>query len=248
MKHPRAWPLAAVGVAVYLAVLIATVPAALVWRLAAPAEAQAAGIEGTAWRGGASSAIIAGFRLTDLRWSLQPLELLRGRLGVRFDTRLDTGFARGQLAVSARGQRIWVRDVEAALALQPLAAAAGYRGVAGALSIDIEQLLLVDEWPDRAQARIGIGQLVISDLGRASLGDYEVDFAGADGRIQGALSDSGGPLEVRATLQLEPDRSYELQGLVQPRPQAEQGLRDIIEMLGAADAAGMRSFGVAGRL
>ncbi|MCC5869696.1 MAG: type II secretion system protein N [Gammaproteobacteria bacterium] len=248
MNRQRVWQLAGVGLAVYLVVLIATVPAAFVWRLAAPADATAAGIEGTAWRGGASTAVIAGTRLTGLRWSLQPLELLRARLGLRFDTRLDDGFARGRLAVSPGGQRIWLHDTQAALALQPLATAAGYRGVAGQLSIALDELVIVDEWPERLQARIGIGQLVISDLGRDSLGDFALDLAASDGRVRGELADRGGPVEVRATLRLEPDRSYELEGLVQPRPQATQGLREIIEMLGPADAAGMRSFGVAGRL
>lgn len=248
MNHQRVWQLAGLGLAVYLVVLIATLPAALVWRLAAPADATAAGIEGTAWRGGATTAVIAGTRLTSLRWSLQPLELLRARLGLRFDTRLDDGFARGHVALSPGGQRVWMRDVQAALALQPLAAAAGYRGVAGALSIDLEQLVLIDEWPDLLQARIGIGQLVISDLGRDSLGDFSLDLLATNGRVQGELSDGGGPVEVRASLRLEPDRSYELEGLVQARPQATQDLREILEMLGAPDAAGMRSFGVAGRL
>lgn len=248
MNHRRAWQLAGLGLAVYLVVLIATLPAAFVWRLAAPADAAAAGIEGTAWRGGAATAVIAGTRLTGLRWSLQPLDLLRARLGLRFDTRLDEGFARGRLAVSPGGQRVWMRDVQAALALQPLATAAGYRGVAGQLSIELEQLVLVDEWPERLRARIDIGQLVISDLGREALGDFALDLDGADGRVRGDLSDRGGPVQVRAALRLEPDRSYELEGLVQPRPQATQALREIIEMLGAPDAAGMRSFGVAGRL
>ena len=248
MSRQHVWQLAALGLVVYVVVLVATFPAMIAWRVAAPETVVAAGVRGSAWHGRADMALISEMRLVDLQWTLRPLELLRGRMGVRFDTRLDDGFVQGQLAVSASGQRMWMRDLQAAFPLQPLATAAGYRGVGGQLSIDLAHLTLIDEWPERVQGTIGIGQLVISDLGRESLGDFTLALEGEDARVLGQLSDRGGPVEVQATLRLEPDGSYELAGRVQARNEATQELRQIIEMLGAADASGMRQFGVGGRL
>jgi len=239
------------ALAVYVLVLVTTLPAALVWHHAAPAQARASGIEGTLWRGQASTVLVDGVRMSGLRWTFQPLELLRARLSFRVDTRLDDGFARAQVAVSPGGGRVLLRDLQAGMALQPLARSAGYRGVAGQLTLNLARLQLVDGWPASAEGRIGLGQLRISDLGAEPLGDFEFVMLAPErvGTLRAEVRDLGGPLQVQALANLAPDRSFELQGVVAARAEAAESLRQVLELLGPADPQrGGHIFGIAGKL
>jgi len=68
------------------------------------------------------------------------------------------------------------------------------------------------------------------------------------GTLTGDLSDIGGPLQVTGTLQLKPDRSYLIEGLIAPRPDAPSDVVNTLQFLGAADAQGRRPFSLAGTL
>ncbi len=56
----------------------------------------------------------------------------------------------------------------------------------------------------------------------------------------------GGALALTATLQLNHDPGYVLQGRVAARPAASPEIADAIKYLGSADAAGLRPFSLAG--
>jgi general secretion pathway protein N len=246
--RPTGLRLGLLGLAAYLLILAGSLPAAVVLPAVAPPGLVASGVEGSVWRGSAATVAVAGQRLHGVRWSLQPLQLLRGRLGYRMAARLEGGFAEGLVAWSPVGAKLVIMDGRAALALQPLTGAVGFGGVAGQLSVDLGEAVIQDGWPTALEARLGLGQLRISDLGRDPVGDYELVLGVVDNRITGRLADRAGPLEVQAELQLSPDLRFELQGEVAPRPQAPADLSELLGLLGPADERGRRPFGISGRL
>jgi hypothetical protein len=81
------------------------------------------------------------------------------------------------------------------------------------------------------------------------LGSYQVSFDGtaaANGTVAGKVRDLGGPFIVDATLALNPERSYVVQGYITGRTaEAERTVREIT--LGAApDTSGRSTFSFEG--
>ena len=87
--------------------------------------------------------------------------------------------------------------------------------------------------------------------GGALLGDFELTIgegAVGTGTLTGRLSDLGGPLRVRGTIELKPDRSYFVSGEVAPGPGAGPAIFDTLGFLGPPDSTGRRPFTVEGTL
>jgi hypothetical protein len=68
------------------------------------------------------------------------------------------------------------------------------------------------------------------------------------GALQAArIVDEGGPLALQAQLELEPSGGWQLQGTVAARSAPSPVLAGLLQLLGPADAAGLRQFSIAGR-
>ena len=66
--------------------------------------------------------------------------------------------------------------------------------------------------------------------------------------MTGALSDTGGPLAVNGTVQLNKNRSYLVSGLIATRPGAPSDMARTLEILGEPDAQGRRQFAIEGSM
>src|SRR5690606_466825 len=81
------------------------------------------------------------------------------------------------------------------------------------------------------------------------LGDYEITFSGGGDAIAADVRDAGGPLEVAATLTLDRERNYVLEGTVRARANASKMLVQALELMtGDPDPAGRRALGLTGSL
>ena len=69
--------------------------------------------------------------------------------------------------------------------------------------------------------------------------------AGSD-MPKAVVRDAGGPLELDATLQLNHDPGYVLEGRVAARPSASPDIVDLLKYFGSPDAAGRRPFSLMG--
>lgn len=249
----RSW--IALGAGAYIAFALASFPAAVAYHWFAPEALRLSGISGTAWSGSAALGSVPGLALTDLRFSLSAPSLLLGRLAGRLEARLDDGFVDAG-AVATFG-RLRLEGVQVSTRVATLAGFVPIGDARGALSISLDELVLVDGWPVNAIGSVRIGQLAVPPLvstrgtGLVEIGSFTIELMDSGGQgIVGTLDDTGGPLEVvDGTLTLDLDRRYELRGLVRARENASEELvQGVTMMTREPNADGLRPFDFPGSL
>ncbi len=253
---PRAArPWLAIAGAAYVVFLVASFPAGTAQRWFAPEALRFDGVDGTIWTGSADLASLPGMPMRDLRWNLDALPLLLGRISVQFEARLADGSLRGAMAVSPGA--VSVADLQASANLALLDGALKLGGVQGLASLNLQSLELEDGWPTAVTGSLRIEQLRVppltpSDASAAPIpfGNFEVTLSGVAGRsLLAVVQDAGGPLEIAAELALELVRPYSLAGAapsvaarVRERPDAPGELAVPLNMLTVAtDTEGWRT-------
>ena len=252
MKRP--WPWILVGLAAYLIFVIATFPASSAYRWFAPPSVVLVAPSGSIWSGQAVAGAVSGFSLAEPKWNISPWQLALLRLGGTLEARVADGFAGTAFSVSPGG-RVRLSDTRFSAGIQALANALPVFDSRGQISINLSRLVLEDNWPTEAAGEIRVGNLEVAPLlptasgAHIVLGNFQADLATSESdEIVGNLSDAGGPLEIAGTISLRPDRSYLLDALVRPRPDASPELRQGIELMSGPpeDSSGMRELQLSG--
>jgi general secretion pathway protein N len=248
MRRPAA--LIAAGAAAFLFFVVALLPASVLLRFVPP-EVTLSGLEGTVWSGSANSVLVRGKNLGRLRWSSRPwrlallevdyaVELQPGDGNVHVDVRLSPG---GQLELAN------VTGTFPLAAIDGLLAPKGWRGTA---ELAIDRLELEAGFPRAALGSVVVRELTAPGVRPLKIGSFELTLGeGTVGTeaISGRLSDLGsGPMRVRATLELKPDRSYLIQGEVAAGPEASGAVQRNLAFLGPPDSQGRRPFAIEGTL
>ncbi len=252
MRLNTAWVGLAAGV--YVAATLALFPAGTAYRWFAPPQLEIAGIEGSIWRGRAALASIAGFGVYDLEWAVSPWSLLTGRLNARVQARQPDGFVNAEIFAGLSSIRII--DMQATTSLATIGHVVSMGDVQGLVSAQLAELELERGWPVRAIGQVRIANLETpllmpsgpSDL--IPLGNYVVQLIDSGtSEVRGTFEDQGGPVEVEGSFALSSDRTYELSGLVLPRPDAPQEIVQAMVFLAPEDGGtGRRVFELTGRL
>jgi len=227
--------LLAVGTLAFLAVALATFPAALLGRhLPGGLALEDAG--GSLWHGGAERARLGATPLGAARW-----DLLTGRLAYRIELVRPDGGVSGRIAASLGGA---LEGEDLALELPLAALDHGPSGWQGDVRGRVARIRLEHGWPVALTGEFTISNLKQRGM-NVALGSYAIAFdptAATAGRLIGRVKDLDGPLAVRAQLILKPDRSCSLEGDVTPKPGTPPEIAQAIGFLGAPDAAGRRAF------
>ncbi len=252
MPGKRSW--LALGAGAYVAFLLASFPATAAYRWFAPPELGLTGIDGTVWSGRAAVGSVAGLAIRDVAWDIAPWRLLLGSVGGRAEARLADGFA--STGFRAGPRRTVLDGLQISTSVPVLEPLLPVQGTSGLLSASFARLELERGWPIRAEGEVRLRDLQVTPFiptagGQLiALGDYAIVFANGGGEALAAeIRDTGGPLEVQATLTLDRDRAYRLEGTVRPRPSASRDLVQGIEiMTGEPDPAGRRPLGLTGSL
>lgn len=248
MRRPGV--LIAAGVAAFIVFLVALLPASVLLRFL-PAEVTLAGVEGTVWQGRAASLAVRGRPVGELRWSNRPWRLLL----LQLDYAVQYLPAGGRVDLDVRLHGPHRIDIANARGNLPIAAVDGLLGPAGwraTAELDVERLVLVRGFPDAAAGALVLRDLTAPGPRGMNLGSFELTLGegsvGGDS-IAGRLRDlDAGPMRVRASLELRPDRSYLLSGEVAAGPEAGEAVQRTLRFLGPADALGRRPFSVEGTL
>ncbi len=197
------------GVAAFLVAMLVVLPARWVGGMLPPA-AQCMEWRGTIWRGHCARLTIQvpGQQPITLESASWRLHPLRLLRGVAARAQLDPQFPGGLPA--------------------------GWRGRLEMQALDLD-------WQRNQLQRLQ-GELRFFDLrderGR-EIGSYQASFpAAAAPPFKGQLTDLGGPLELRATVELSVERNWSLNGTVMTRGGDDGGFRRYLEALGAPDASG----------
>jgi len=251
----RIWPLALLGVVAYLVFAVATLPASLVTSRLASLGIGIGGVSGTAWNGRAQVLQAGTLNLGAATWKLHPLALLTGRVQADVELTRRDGFAKSGLTMSLGGKTTF-NQLTASVPMGAMPPQVFPGGWTGTLNLKLAELTLVKGWPTSATGTIEAVDLTGPARKPSNVGSYKVTFpapnqpAPAKGQpgdaLAGALTDMGGPLKITGTLQLKPDRSYVIDGLVATGPQTPKDVADSLQFLGAPDAQGRRQFSLAG--
>lgn len=256
----------ALGFGAYIAFVVATFPAATAYRWLvpealrvsgiAPDTLRLSGVTGTVWDGAASLASVPGLPLHDLRWDLRGWPLLLGRVSGQVQVRLPDGFV--SVDATATRRAVTLKNLRASTSLPVLSTLLPISGTQGLVSVSLDRLRLVNDFPTAVAGTVRIEKLKVTPLvavagkgpGLVALGDYEITFKpGGDAAVAAAIRDTGGPLEVNATLTLTKNRAYKLDAKVRPRADASDELVQGLKLMtGAADAKGFREFALNGSL
>lgn len=235
------------GTAMLVAGLLVLLPARVVHHWLLPEPLQMAGIDGTVWSGGAREVQVAGLYLRNLRWTIRPLALFTGRLAYRLQADPPGGMLETDVAVGLTGT-VHFATLNAALPIAALQGMARMDDIDGNVSVQLEDVELVDGWPTQLRGRVAVSSLLVKALAATPLGDFRAEFQSDDETIVGSVEDMSGMLDVAATLTLDADRSYSLIGQVGPTPTASTSVVEQLRFLGSPDARGLREFRLEGRL
>jgi len=204
-------------------------------------------LDGSAWNGSCTDLTGSNGPLGDLRWELHPLQLLRGRLDLQLDLTNQGSYLRGDVALGLGGA-LHGRDVSLDFPLNSQVVSSFPAGAHARLLGKLSRIEWTGKFLSELQGELDIQDLVGSQ--GAALGNYQAIFApaaGGDADLPlGVVHDSGGALALDATLQLNHDPGYVLQGNVAARTSASPEIANVVKYLGSPDAAGRRPFSLAG--
>jgi hypothetical protein len=246
-------PLIVMTLLAALCVGVIALPASVAGRFL-PQSIVAQDFSGTLWHGSAGSVSVDARNAGAVEWRLHPASLLM--LGVAADLHwVKTGFV-ADAAVEADSHGVTMRNLTGGGPIEDLhelGLAEGWRGVA---SFKFSELSMAfgrsAAGTDAVTLKSAVGDLNLSNLatprlaGGGDLGGYALHAADAaitpGGDASAEITDTGGPLEVQATVHLSADlHTGMLSGTVRPRADAAPALRaelDNLAQLHAHDAEG----------
>lgn len=244
------------GFLAYALSLLATVPAERVYAFAQPLLAEKSpglglyGLEGTLWDGRARSVSFNEYPLGTLQWKLSIPPLLLGRVSVDWQLQSESGYIAGHSGVSLSGA-IVTEDAEGRL---PVADAARHIRLVpvpldGMLSLRIDRLALENGKITGADGVVMWHTAAVSGSTPLVLGDLGIEFATDEtGKIEGKISDKGGPLQISGTVTLTQDGQYHMAATLGAGPDAPPELRQSLSLMGRPDPKGRYKLNFSGKL
>jgi general secretion pathway protein N len=251
----RPWWLIAVGVAAALGIALVTLPASILAGKLSQAGLSAAALTGSVWKGHARELAWRAVPLGDLRWSLAPTDLLRGRLAGQLQLTRPDGAANTQFGLSLNGD-LRLTATTASLPVEllsslPLGMPRNWRG---RLSAQFDEIVVTGGWPSTLRGTLEMDGLIAPPPRNISIGSYHVVMpdpaatAAAAGELTARVNDKEGPFSFEGRFTLGADRSFLLEGSLAPRGNTPPPLVRSLELLGPPDADGRRPVSVSGTL
>jgi hypothetical protein len=228
------WAAALIGLFILLAAVAYALPASLIAHFL-PNQVHAEDFSGSLWHGAAGKINVNARDAGAIEWRLHPASLLRLMMVADIHW-VKVGFVvDGTVRISR--EQIEARDVQGGGPiddLRDIGIAAGWRGNA--------KLQVAGITSDFTKVVSAEGSLEVADISSAqiaegeNLGGYVLQLApgavSADGRISASLNDTGGPVEVRARIQVSPaSRTAVLSGTLKERDEASPALRNELNSL-----------------
>jgi general secretion pathway protein N len=240
--------LVAAGFAAFFVFLVAFLPASLLLRYV-PAEVALSGVSGTIWRGSAASVNVKGTPIGSLGWSNRPWRLLVAELQYGLDLQPAGGSVR-MTVTAGRNGRIDLERIEGAFPVELVSGLVAPESWKGTVELDVNRVAIRSGLLDSAAGVIVVRDLTDARSGGINIGSFELTLGeGAVGSesIAGRLRDlGGGPMRVRATLEIGHDLGYLINGDVAATPAAGPRVLRALSALPPPDSLGRRPFAIEG--
>ncbi|HET6725222.1 MAG TPA: type II secretion system protein N [Gammaproteobacteria bacterium] len=240
-----------VGLFAYVLFLALTLPASLLFGYLLPPRSPISIVasHGTPWHGEADQLVVNGSALGRLSWSVHPWTLFTGRLD--YDLRLHGAMTQltGE-AVLTPGGKIVVTNLngpfDLATALKWLQLPPG--SATGRLRLQLDQFVFEGRTPTTLEGRVTLDHLSALWPQPMQLGGYLATFTTDDNGIHGRARDTGGPIDLDATIDIQKNGRYRAQGTLTPRGNADPSLKQALQFLGRTDKGGTTRFSFGGSL
>jgi Type II secretion system (T2SS), protein N len=241
-------PLLLIAVLAALVVILFTLPASMVRRFLPP-SVTAEDFSGSLWHGSAATLRIDARNAGAVEWRIHPLSLLKLTLSADLHW-VKIGFV-ADGTIDLTRQELTARNLQGGGPIEDLADLGAVSGWRGTANFKFDQLRVAMA-ADSIRVLAAVGDILVADLAMpriadgADLGGYALhlgkDAVTPTGDANAELTDTGGPLELRATLHFSSkDRTGLLSGTIMERPEAPPPLRrelDNLAQLHARDAQG----------
>jgi general secretion pathway protein N len=200
---------------------------------------------GSLWDGTCLGLVVRGVPGGDVKWSLHPLRLFVGKLGLDLAVVRGPASVEGDVSLGFSGA-VSAKNVKARLPLDASLIPFLPPTLRGTATADLKSLQVEGKTISSVEGLIEVRGLE-QGPGNA-LGDYRLTFPPGQGDAEpvGQLVDLGGPLSVAGTLKLTREPGYVIEGQVAAKPGAPEQISRQIQYLGAPDAQGRRPFSLAG--
>jgi len=203
---------------------------------------------GTLWQGSCGELRSGAVEISDVRWTLHPLALLRAHLAVDVQSDDARASGRAQLTLHSNGD-VDVQSLNATLPMQG-GLSLMPAGWSGTVEVVIQHASVQAGHLVALQGAATVRQLH-SDHPPSDLGSFELDFpasASSAAPMVGTLRDFDGPISLQSQVQLSPAGAYEIAGTAAARTSSNADLQQMLQLLGPADAQGRHAFSLAGNL
>jgi Type II secretion system (T2SS), protein N len=240
----RRWPLILIGIIVVGMASIFLLPASMLLRFLPP-SVRAEDFSGSLLHGAAGRLRVNGRDAGALEWHLHPAALMHFALSADIHW-VKVGFVIDGSAEVSRNH-FAARGIQGGGPIENLGdfgVAPGWRGIA---TVNFDELSGDFSRLDTAVGKIEVANLSSAGIASGSdLGGYELQLpkgsVAPDGTVAATLTDTGGPLELRADLHLTPaTRTGMLSGTLKEGPDATADLRNQLSSLAqmhARDSSG----------
>jgi hypothetical protein len=241
---PRRWPLIVAAIVVLALASIFLLPASMILRFLPP-SVHADDFSGSLLHGAAGKLSVSGRDAGAVEWRLRLGSLLH------FAVAADIHWVKLGFVIDGSGEiqshHVLLRNIRGGGPIENLSdfgVAPGWRGIA---TLNVEEIAGDFTRLDSAVGKIDVANLSSTSIAAGSdLGGYELQLpagaVGSDGTVTATLTDTGGPVELRAQIQLTPaTRTGLLSGTLKEGPDASADLRNQLSTLAqlhARDAKG----------
>ena len=222
---------------VFIVALAIMFPARVAYQWASSPFLAMSGIHGTVWNGGAREFSTNGVYLRDLRWKVRPWRLLTGTLHYDLSGSPVSGFFESEVTVGW-GSKVTLRNLSASVPLAMFEKAAAIPGLRGNASLQFERLELVKGRPAAMDGNVSVANLLVPMISRSPLGGYKADFFTQNNGVIASVEDTNGVVDLAGSLQIGTDKSYKFDGLIAPRANTPDELRQQLRFLGSPNERG----------
>lgn len=209
------------GLLAFGGTLIATFPASFVIEpLNKQANITLAGAEGSIWRGNISNATIDNISWGEISWKLQPLSLLTGKLGVRFETKHTEADIQGIAKINL-SKELTLQDTLFRINAARINQLQKYATFDGTAKGRIDKLFLRDFTLSQVPLVEGVLNLerVSMSLPTAvNQGNYKLVIKNNDEVNIGEISTYQAPLDITGNVTLKTDWNYKTDLAIKTTP------------------------------
>lgn len=236
-----------IGVIALLINLIITLPAKITLNWFDRQNITIGVVEGTIWDGVAKNLSITNFYIEELRWNINPIEILKGSLSYNIEAIPLSGSLKAKFNVKLNGA-INMSKIIASLPLNLFSNITGMPGLQGNVDLNFEKLKIINGLPHIADGIMSVNGLKIPLVGNELLGNYDIEFFTQEDNISANIFDKNGIVNLTGTLKINNNRSFEFLGIVSSNLKTPSSIRQQLLFLPPADNQGSQELRLEGIL